>query len=179
MDDIERIFQADSDAVVDLAALVESPAFRWQLALLGVHQLLIDLGLTDAEREALVSGVGNNLCHEFAVDAKTMGSISERYRKLRSTLERLLAGTMDSPIGAQAQDALARRAEVIRDVAVKLRAIEAAGQLTVTFSEIAASLSHMHVNRLLPTSQRAYELTIMQYLARLYGSARARSAENR
>jgi hypothetical protein len=58
--------------------------------------------------------------------------------------------------------------------AQELRALADAGRLCVDIAELAMSLAHMHVNRMLRSAQRAQELVLYELLGRAYSSQAAR-----
>jgi len=58
--------------------------------------------------------------------------------------------------------------------AQELRALADAARLSVDISELAMSLAHMHVNRMLRSAQRAQELVLYELLGRAYSSQAAR-----
>ncbi len=56
----------------------------------------------------------------------------------------------------------------------RLRDLHARGRLTASLEDLAASLGHMHVNRVLRSAQRAHEMVLYDLLDRLYLSRAAR-----
>jgi hypothetical protein len=58
--------------------------------------------------------------------------------------------------------------------AQELRAAAGAGRLSAGIPELAMSLAHMHVNRMLRSAQRAQELVLYELLGRAYSSQAAR-----
>ncbi|HEY1639542.1 MAG TPA: lantibiotic dehydratase C-terminal domain-containing protein, partial [Streptosporangiaceae bacterium] len=61
--------------------------------------------------------------------------------------------------------------------AMRIRGIAGSGAGTApSLAELAISLAHMHVNRLLRSAQRAQELVLYEMLDRLYTSRAARRA---
>jgi thiopeptide-type bacteriocin biosynthesis protein len=68
-------------------------------------------------------------------------------------------------------DLLAARDAAIAPIAAELRARDAAG-----VRRMAASLAHMHGNRLLRGSERAQEMVLYDFLKRLHASRRARAS---
>lgn len=59
----------------------------------------------------------------------------------------------------------------MKPLANRLRELEGDGLLTRPVPEIAGSVAHMHLNRLLRARHREYELVIYDFLARLYEAA--------
>ncbi|MCI0458219.1 MAG: lantibiotic dehydratase [Gemmataceae bacterium] len=174
----EKIFHADSEAVLALVAILAEDArgdARWRLALYGVARLLEDLGLDGEARRTTMRRVRDAFAKEFRVDAKFKHQLGDKFRQARKHLEALL----DS--GYDADDALApglavlrRRSEQLAPVIAELRAREQVGRTALSLAEVAPSYVHMHVNRLLRSAQRAHELVLYDYLTRLYEARAAR-----
>jgi thiopeptide-type bacteriocin biosynthesis protein len=174
----ERLFHVDSQAVLALTASVPEDArgdVRWRLALLGMHLLLGDLGFDEEGRQAVLRTVRAAYAAEFRADTNLLRQLGDRYRKERRGLEALLdaegeAAENWSPVRA----ILRRRSERLAAVVADLRASERAGRLSRPVADLAASYLHMHANRLLRSAQRAQELVLYDFLARLYESRAAR-----
>jgi len=71
-------------------------------------------------------------------------------------------------------DHLARRSGRARPLARELRARAAAGHLSAGLDDIARSLIHLHLDRVLRSSRRAQELVLCDLLRRHYESLLAR-----
>ena len=69
---------------------------------------------------------------------------------------------------------LHQRSRALAPAAEELRALAAAGRLSVDIPELAMSLAHMHVNRMLRSVQRVQELVLYELLSRAYASQAAR-----
>jgi len=68
---------------------------------------------------------------------------------------------------------LAARSRALRGCMATLRAAEASGTLQRPCAELATSFTHLHLNRLLRSSQRLQEFVIYDFLARLHDSRMA------
>src|SRR5205814_344848 len=95
----------------------------------------------------------------------------ERFRKDRASLTALLDPGNDgeNPL-APGLEVFDRRSAAIAPITAELRALDQAGRLTAPVSDLASSYLHMHANRLLRSSQRAQEMVLYDFLARLYQS---------
>ena len=176
--DCERIFHADSEAVAQIIRQLPGDAgaeLRWRAGLLGIDQLLGDLGLTLAEKRDLAWAARQGYGREMGAGAGFQHAISARFRKERPSLEPLLAGAGQAVPGEMAGclQALERRSAAIAEPARRLRALTDTGPGRPA---LAMSLAHMHVNRLLRSAQRAQELVLYEMLDRLYTSRAAREA---
>jgi thiopeptide-type bacteriocin biosynthesis protein len=175
----EQLFYHDSEAVLEMLPLLERGDAgldeRWRLALRGMDMLLEDLGFDLDARHALAQRSREQFMAEIRADARLKAQLGSKYRQERARLETLLDPAMDRDSPLRAGFAiLRRRSEQLAPVIHELQARERAGRLTVPLAEMAWSFLHMHVNRLLRSSQRQQEAVLYEYLARLYESRRAR-----
>jgi thiopeptide-type bacteriocin biosynthesis protein len=179
----ERLFHADSEAVLALAALLPEDArgdTRWRLALLGMDLLLGDLGFDLDTRRAVIRQTRETFAAEFHAGAEFKHQSGNKFRAQRQSLEALLdlvPGGDDWFAGDLA--VLRRRSERLAPVMAELQACARAGRLSVPLTELAASYLHMHANRLLRSAHRAQELVLYDFLSRLYESRAARGQERR
>jgi thiopeptide-type bacteriocin biosynthesis protein len=177
----ERIFHADSDAVVDILSGLgpgEGGArARWQLALRGADVVLAALGLPAPRKLTLMRELERNFADEHRFDGAARRAVARRYRQEYPALEALLDPTWApaDPL-APACGTLARLGECIAAEAVELNELDRLGLLGVTVDDAAASFVHMHVNRLLRSNHRLHEAVLYAFLARLY-EGRVRRAE--
>jgi thiopeptide-type bacteriocin biosynthesis protein len=175
IDAAEAIFEADSDAALAIVQLLESDEGddeRWRLALRGMHLLLCDLGFDLAARTGVLRTVRASFGAEHHVDVEVERQLGAKFRAERAALQLLLAapdGT-DHPLDA-GFEVLAKRSHAI---APHVRAL-ASAPLAISMPELAASLLHMHANRMLRAEHRAQELVLYDFLLRLYESEAARA----
>ncbi len=177
----EQIFAADSEAVLAIVCALsgdEGSDARWRLALVGIDRLLDDLDFDLPARRALVARLRAGHGREFRAGTHLERQLGQKYRAERLAIEELLsreaASDPEHPL-APGLAALARRSLAIAPAASALRAIVAEGRLSVGLDHVAASLIHMHANRLLHAAARAQELVICDLLERLYTSRAARA----
>jgi thiopeptide-type bacteriocin biosynthesis protein len=175
----EELFQIDSEAVLEILEQLEPGDAgadpRWRLTLRGIETLLADLDLDLAAKASVLKKVRTQFAKEFEIDSRFKAQLSERFRKERKGLEALLAPA------PEATDALAPGCEIFRrrsaqliPIGTKLRDVEQGGDLAKPIRDLAPSFIHMHANRLLRSAQRAHELLLYDFLARLYDSQLAR-----
>jgi thiopeptide-type bacteriocin biosynthesis protein len=177
----ERLFHADSQAVLELAGLLAEDTrgdLGWRLALAGMDLLLADLDFDLEARRAMVEKMRDAFTREFHAGADFARQLAARFRSERKALESLLepAAVGDSPLTA-GLEVLRRRSQRLVPVAAELRACARQGRLSKPLTELAASFLHMHANRLLRSAHRAQELVLYDFLYRLYQSQTARRAE--
>lgn len=177
---VERIFEADSDACLELlgvAARRGDEQLRWRMALLGVDRLLGDLGHDDESRHVFAARHRAAFAREHAADVTLERALGARFRPRRRELEALLDGA-DGPAAREALRILAVRSERIQPLHRALVDQERSGALAVPRSAIVESVVHMFVNRMSRSGPRAQEYVLHDMLERLYEGrlARARRA---
>lgn len=174
----ERIFHADSDAVLAIMGQLTGDAgaeLRWRAALRGIDLLFDDLGLTLEQKRAIAGRARRGYGSEFGAGGDFSREVSRRYRTERAAVEALLDPQRDPPAGlAVSLRVLHQRSMALAPAAQELRALAGAGRLSVDIPELAMSLAHMHVNRMLRSAQRAQELVLYELLGRAYSSQAAR-----
>jgi lantibiotic biosynthesis protein len=145
------------------------------VALRGIDLLFDDLGLTLDQKRAIARRARRGYEGEFGANGGFSREVSRRYRQERASVETLLDPHQDPPpeLAASIQ-ALHQRSTAFESVAHELRALAHAGRLSVDLPELAMSLAHMHVNRMLRSAQRAQELVLYELLDRAYSSQAAR-----
>lgn len=176
---VERVFEADSDAVADLVpTLPRGDAgldARWRLALLGMHWALGDLGMDLEERRALLTELRTGYAREHRADAATHRELGRRFRQERAALDALIAPDPEPPAAlAPGVAALAQRSTTWADHIGRLRTLDRRRQLTVSWPQLAERVLHLHANRLLRFAHRRQEYVLYDFLARLYDSHAAR-----
>jgi thiopeptide-type bacteriocin biosynthesis protein len=183
----ERLFEADSEAVLALLAAFEGDAgaaARWQLTLLGIDRWLDDLGLDlglDLDRRlAVVRAQRDGLAAELGGGKELRLSLDRKFRAERTRLTDLLTGAIGDGDGDDAWErgraVFRRRAERTAAPLAELATLEADGRLAIPRADLAASLVHLHANRMLRAGARAQELVLYDLLARLYASRASRQA---
>lgn len=175
----ERLFEADSDAVLGILRLYPGDAgadARWRLALRGMDLLLADLAFDTSLRRHVVDRARAGFAREFHADVALERQLGSKYRSERASLEALLSPEppADHPLSPGCE-LLARRSQRIAAAATELRSAARSGALEVSLPSLAASYLHMHVNRLLRSAHRAQELVLYDLLSRIYAARTARS----
>jgi thiopeptide-type bacteriocin biosynthesis protein len=179
MAEVERIFRADSEAVVRLLAVYTGDAgldARWRLCLKGIDMLLDDLGFDLAGRASIVAAAREALGRELHPGAALKERLAARLRREKRFLEALFDSARLPDDLRRGVAVLEARSPEVREAATCLRALAHEGELTRPLDEIAGSLVHMFANRLLRSAQRMQELVLYDFLDRTYRSRRARPA---
>ncbi|HEY2291107.1 MAG TPA: thiopeptide-type bacteriocin biosynthesis protein, partial [Thermoanaerobaculia bacterium] len=164
----ERVFEADSEAVLDLLEAHDGRV-PWWLCLAGADALLADFGLDLGERWRLARSLRDAYRREFAHDRDFPHRAGARFRRVRAELSALM-GEGGTP------EPLAARSRALAPAAAELRALAAGGQLSRPLPEIVASFVHMHLDRMLRGELRAQEAVLYDWLFRLYDARWAQRA---
>ncbi|MFG0294285.1 MAG: thiopeptide-type bacteriocin biosynthesis protein, partial [Maioricimonas sp. JB045] len=174
----EEIFSADSDAALDLIAAYGGDAgadLRWRIVLLGLDRLLDDLGFDLTQKQVIARHSADEFAREFSFEGPFRKQFSQKHREVGPELDRLLRGQQnDDPEIAPAVEIFAHRSARIADAARQLQDLERQQRLVTPRAEMARSLWHMQVNRMLRAAHRAQELVLYDLIARQYESQQAR-----
>src|SRR5690606_11193613 len=167
-------------AIHELLGGDEGQDAAWRLTLVGIDQLLADLGLDPAARLDVARSARASLKKEHRAGVPTERALGALYRREG----RALAPLFDPAHQEQSElwpgfEILRRRSAAIAPVVAALREAETAGQLTRTVRDMAWDYCHMFANRMLRSAARAQEMVLYDLLARLHESraARRRAAE--
>lgn len=177
LDAAERLFHADSDAVVELLSMfspgTEGQEERWQIGLLGTDQLMRNLGLEPEQRLEQIVRAREALEREHRPSAATRQRLGDRFRARRADLERLLELTPEAEHSlAPGVAALARRSNRIEPIAAELSHLWQCGRLDASPASLAPSFVHMWLDRLHRSDNRAHEWVTYDLLARLHRARR-------
>ncbi|HEX2832460.1 MAG TPA: lantibiotic dehydratase [Thermoanaerobaculia bacterium] len=180
----ERLFHVDSEAVLSIIDLLEGDAgaaVRWHLAICGIDLLLDDLGFDAMVKRTILRQVRDSFFREFG-GVKSLRLQLDAKRRAESRALETLRDPLLEPTCAPAGELgtglaiLRNRSKRNAPIIAELRQAEQAGKLTVPIQQMAPSLVHMHVNRLIRTSPRAHELVLYDLLEGLHTSIAARLA---
>lgn len=178
----ERLFQADSEAVLEILSMLdgdEGADLRWRLALRGCDAILTDLGLTDETKVPVLGRMREGFNREFGGGKNLRVQLDQKFRAERRALEPVLDPSNDEESElAPALAVLRRRSEITAPIIAEMRKLADEGRLLGSLVELAPSLVHMHVNRFIRSAARAHELVMYDLLYQIYQSkaARARKA---
>lgn len=173
----EKVFEADSDAVLDVLDLLEGDEgadYRWRIALRGVDMLLDDLVPDPETKGRVLYGMRESFFREFGGSKGLQFQIDRRLRDERRALMPLLDPERDTESElAPALAILRRRSERIAPHVAELRRREQAGLLNAPLAAQAGSYVHMFVNRMIRGAARAHEMVLYDFLHQLHVSRAA------
>lgn len=168
----ERLFAADSAAALAVVSAYGGTAGADQRALLtmvGIDRLLADFGIDPRERiEWLVRWTPDQ--------ADFHRRQGEAYRRLRGSLESVLAGTAHSEL-APGIAALERRSIEVAPIAAALRAGLVSGAVQGPAEQLLLSYTHMFVNRVEAAEPTRVEPQYYDFLRRIHVAGMARASE--
>ncbi len=164
IDRIEMLFAADSAAVVAALPAMQSDAtMRWQTAAWGTDRLIEDLGIRD--KIALLERLCREFGNELDAPRTTREALARKTRETRRDLDAIFENAALRPW----QPAYDERSRVIAALALRL-------DREPPFEDgIAASLLHLHLNRVFRSSKREQERVLYDLLLRRERSLRARN----
>jgi thiopeptide-type bacteriocin biosynthesis protein len=170
--EVETIFAADSDAVLDTIELLlgSDGELRWRAALMGLDALVKSFGFHGKEAEDLVLNRARAFESEQGGPA-IRDFINRRVRENRLVATDLVRGNVGEELLPFAK-IWRRRSQVIVQAVAALRDHETAGRLTESLASICGSIMHMHVNRLFRSAHRSQETILYAILASAYQAAR-------
>jgi class I lanthipeptide synthase len=179
LDAAEQLFWADSDAMLDLLAVLSNGTAtsnaRWQSAILGVDALLADLAFDHGARLAIVRSARKSWGRRVGVDAETGRQLGKKFRKVQVEVAPLLDGGIgdDHPLTGAA-GVFAARSRRNQPIAARLHALANDARLDRPLALLAESYVHMHLNRLFRAEQNLHEVVIYDFLVQLYTRRLAR-----
>lgn len=170
----ETLFEADSDAVAAIVALLsgdEGSDARWRLGLRSVHLLLEALDIPLPDRIEALGAWRQGYTRRFRLGKSFEAGLNERYRALQASLPALIAPAWDpeDPL-VPGYEILAERQARLIPIVEALRA----APLNQPLIELAQSYAHMAMNRILRAQMNETEMVVYELLARLYKSRLAR-----
>ncbi len=174
----EEIFAADSEAVIECLRLLrgdEHADTRWKTTLRGMDALLEDFGLDPLLKYALADRLSAGFRREFLHERLVKKQVSKRFRQERAQVESALSNNGSIPQDIERSLPLfEQRSRRIQPAVAALKDLEARGVLITPMPDIAASMLHMHANRMLRAAARAQEMVLYSMLAEHHDSQLAR-----
>lgn len=169
MEICESIFHADSESTLALLPMFkqgDGKHLRWLTGMLGVDHLFTVFGLDITMKMSLTTLLRNAFLDEFRSYDRLKYKLDIKYRENRHRIEKFFGQDHDGDV--MAHTIITKRFHTIQQLA---KAITDAKTVNGNQLDLLASLAHMYINRLFPTSQREHEMVIYHLLAKLYLSA--------
>jgi thiopeptide-type bacteriocin biosynthesis protein len=154
MECAERLFHADSTAVIDLLANPRTAGMpRWVLGLAGIYAVLEDFGFTLDERLSLADAQRAAFFAKMPLTKRRRSWLAGKARSERRHLE---------SIPSLAESIFARRRTAWAGAIASLK--QHRERVTVPLPSFVASIMHMHLNRLLGVGPRSQEAVLYDLL---------------
>lgn len=176
----EQVFQADSEAVIELLGWLKAEALgeevRLQLALKGLDSMIDDFGFSWTEKCALVRRRRDSYASEFRADSSPLKhQLGTKFRSLRRWIEASLSreNGIEGPF-TKGSEVWARRSSKLQPLVAGLRAAESRGDLSVPVGDLIDSYLHLYVNRVSRVNARAHEFVMFDLLNRYCESREGR-----
>jgi thiopeptide-type bacteriocin biosynthesis protein len=143
--------------------------------------LLEDLGFDLPAKAHIARQARDGFAAEFGVDANLRQQLSQKFRTERNLLVAMFSSHGSLADGSPAEldavvAALVKRSRAARPIAQAFRHLDDRGSLGCSLEELALSLMHMWINRVVRSAHRAQEVVLYDFLDRLYHSQLARAA---
>ncbi|MDO1450743.1 lantibiotic dehydratase [Rhodocytophaga aerolata] len=176
--DSEELFFHDSVAVVNMVESLtgdEGDKLRWQIAIIGVDELLNDFGMNTVQRKALMDKLQTQFKEEFnLLEVEARQSLGRKYREEKTALESVLEGKFISENLLKLLQPIKCRTQNWRYTVDRIIEKDRHTKLSVSLDDLLASYIHMFLNRILRNKQRMHEAIIYDFMFRYYTSQLAR-----
>lgn len=176
----EDFFCVDSDAVSGFLQQTHSAAnsnTRTLWLLKAIDNVLTAYQVSLKGKLKFMEQLRNGFAKELNASKFTNTQIDIRFRKIKTSVEKLLSGDtgiLGDPLACM----LEQRQSAINVQAIQVAEIHKMGKLTVTLDSLLSGFIHMTCNRIFTTHARRQEFIIYDFLYRFYKSRLAISGNN-
>ncbi|ADB36957.1 lantibiotic dehydratase [Spirosoma linguale] len=164
----ERLFAADSWAILRYLVQETNSADRWRFAMQSCDSLLADFNVDTREKVNLLRHLQEQFLAEHQADRTLRQQLNARFRSEHDRIAYDLSGHQST--GNSTTSILVERSTLlrpcVRDITSKCP--------SSSIPDLLASYMHMSLNRLFVSQQRTQEMVIYHFLARYYESQQAR-----
>ncbi|NIG56945.1 lantibiotic dehydratase [Chitinophaga sp. Cy-1792] len=176
----ESIFHVNSELVLELLPHVQSgnqEFYRWIFAVKSVAVLLEAFGLTNLQKQHLLTTLQESFFREFNGDHTFQVQLNEKYRKHRAAIAGILdESASDFPLADVIYNNFKEQRQALDPLCTEIRIICSDPQSLKEqkLQRIIGDLVHMQLNRFFVANQRLHELVVYHSLAKHYSSVIAR-----
>ncbi|GAA0304462.1 hypothetical protein GCM10009128_24770 [Psychrosphaera haliotis] len=164
----ERIFTADSLAVLSILEKGLPDDLMWKVSILGCNEILEDFNLSIESILMILGNLRSAYGEEFNEDTNTRLSLGKKYRDEKESLYQLLEGETNDELHQDIIDVFAARSKVVSHTIHEITLLNQRNSMTCSVERVVASFLHMHTNRLLKGNGRQQELCIYDFLLKYY-----------
>lgn len=169
----EQVFHADSEAVMAMLHWLQqhdAMADKWQWAIAGIDQYLVDFGYDLKQKTVLISQLHQGFLQEFGGGKPLLLQLNNKHRALKQELSAVFSEA-PSLLIATGRKILQGRSRQLKPV-VRTICSQLSKQQQTT-DELLGSYLHMFIDRLFDTDNRKYELLLYHLLLKHYTSIAA------
>lgn len=176
----EKMFCTDSIMIINLISFLSgkgesSENIRWKFGVKAVDRLLSDFGYNLNGKLEAIERMRDGFNKEFGIENNVKKQLNDNYREVRKEIEELMKESGSGfEYSSVFNNLLDFKSASTQNIIAEL--LDPAGQncLKVDQTGYIASLSHMMLNRLFRSNQRAQEMVIYNYLWKYYDTVRAK-----
>lgn len=176
MEATESLFQVDSRYTIEMLQLIARYGHedhKWKIALKSIDAYLHLFDARAADRMALIESMSDAFREEYRFNPKNMRALNDFYRKKRKIVESILEGTDEEPLMHQLSILLQKRDKQLSGIVRTIKSL--CSKHGLDHKDYAGSYIHMHINRLIPASNRLHELLLYDYVRRFYEGTLAKA----
>jgi len=175
----ESIFGIDSSMILNLVNFLSdkvdmSEHIRWRFGLRAIDRLLSDFGMNLDEKIEAIIRFRDGFNKEFSVEKYLKKKLNDNYRELRKDIEELMSEDSGYEYTQVFNSLLDFKSNASSPLISELLNPHSEQALKIDKTGYIASLSHMMLNRLFRSNQRAQEMVLYNYLWKYYDSVQAR-----
>ena len=175
----ESIFGIDSSMILNLVSFMSdkgdmSEHIRWKFGLRAIDRLLSDFGLSLDEKIETIIKFRDGFNTEFGVEKYLKKQLNDNYRDVRKDIEDLMRDDSGYEYTHVFNNLLDFKSNAAKPLISELLNPQSEQALKIDKTGYIASLSHMMLNRLFRSNQRAQEMVLYNYLWKYYDSVKAR-----
>lgn len=176
----ESIFSHDSIMIVNLLHFLSdkgdfSEQIRWKFGLKGIDQLLSDFKLDIDDKFDVITRLRDGFNTEFNIEKYSKKKLNDSYRERRKEIEIILNNDSSFEYVQLFNDLLGYRSKANAPIVSNILELKKNNLFQLELEQYLGSLSHMFLNRLFRSNQRAQEMVLYNYLWKYYDSVIARS----
>lgn len=167
----EELFHQDTEAFLEFMDYengIKDEDARWLYAMASIDSLLSDFNFQLNEKKDLLLHLSRIFGEEFGKDKHLAMQLSQKYRKHRDRINRLLneKGGNNSVI----LNSLIKRSEMTRNTVNNILRMNTKDIMEPTLNDLLTSLIHMSLNRIFRNNNRLHEMVVYDLLFRYYKS---------
>ncbi len=178
---VEQLFKLDSEAVIELLALLKTlplqqrEQHRWQLSLLLLDDTLAVFGYALQDKVRLLNRMSDAYKKEFGyTNHAYTKQLNDKYRNSRQDIEQRISTRNTFSLFENVLHSRHKRMSII---AYKIEEVSRIIPETPLLDDLIYSIQHMTMNRWFRSHNRLHEMVVYDFLNKYYQSMRARTKQ--